>query len=61
VAVVTHSGVLRCMLTVALQLPAEAAWRFAIATASVTLLTAGPDFAVLEMFGLPPEAAAEMV
>jgi broad specificity phosphatase PhoE len=61
VAVVTHSGVLRCMLTIALELPADAAWRFAIAPASVTLLTAGADFAVLEIFGLPPERAAEVV
>lgn len=58
VAVVTHSGVVRCMLTIALRLPADAAWRFAIAPASITLLTAGPDFAVLELFGLPPEAAS---
>jgi broad specificity phosphatase PhoE len=58
VAVVTHSGVVRCVLTLALDLPPDAAWRFAIAPASVCVLTVGEDFAVLEGFGLPPEAAA---
>ena len=58
VAVVTHSGVVRSLLTLMLDLPADAAWRFAIAPASVTLLTAGDDFAVLEAFGLPPEVVA---
>jgi broad specificity phosphatase PhoE len=58
VAIVTHSGVVRSLLTVMLDLPAETAWRFAIAPASVALLTTGEDFAVLEGFGLPPEAAA---
>jgi broad specificity phosphatase PhoE len=57
VAVVTHSGPVRALLTVMLELPAEAAWRFAIAPASVTQFTVGEDFAVLEGFGLPPEAS----
>jgi broad specificity phosphatase PhoE len=57
IALVTHSGPIRALLTVMLDLPAEAAWRFAIAPASVAMLTVGEDFAVLEAFGLPPEAA----
>jgi broad specificity phosphatase PhoE len=58
VAIVTHSGPVRAMLTLMLELPAEAAWRFAIAPASVTLFTAGEDFAVLEGFGLEPDGVA---
>ena len=56
VAIVTHSGVVRSLMTLALGLPAEAAWRFAVAPASSALLTVGPDYSILEAFGLPPEA-----
>ena len=59
VAIVTHSGVVRSVLTIALGLPAEAAWRFAVAPASSTLLTVGPDYSILEGFGLPPEACGK--
>jgi broad specificity phosphatase PhoE len=58
VAVVTHSGVVRTLLTVVLDLPEESAWRFAVAPASVSVVTAAAGFAVLEAFGLAPEAAA---
>jgi broad specificity phosphatase PhoE len=58
VAVITHSGPVRAMLTLVLELPAGAAWRFAIAPASVTLFTAGEDFAVLEGFGLESDCVA---
>ncbi len=57
VAVITHSGVVRSLLTSALDLPSDSAWRFAVAPASVSVLTVGDDFAVLEAFGLTPEAA----
>ncbi len=60
VAVVAHAGVVRSLLTLALDLPADAAWRFAVAPASVSILTVGDDFAVLEAFGLTPEAAAAL-
>jgi len=58
VAIITHSGVVRSLMTLALGLPSEAAWRFAVPTASSALLTVGPDYSILEGFGLPPEAAA---
>ena len=59
VAIVTHSGVVRSIMTIALGLPAEAAWRFAVAPASSTLLKVGADYSILEGFGLPPEACGK--
>jgi broad specificity phosphatase PhoE len=55
VAVVTHGGVIRAALCTALGLDLASGWRFAPATATLTLLSVGPDYAVIDAFGLPPE------
>ena len=58
VAVVTHGGVIRALLVRWLGLPSEAAWRFAIRPASVSLLIVGGGAATLEAFGLQASACA---
>jgi broad specificity phosphatase PhoE len=53
VAVVTHGGVMRALLTHWLALPPEAAWRFAIPSAAVATLTIRDGSGTLESL-LPP-------
>jgi broad specificity phosphatase PhoE len=50
IAVVTHGGVFRAMLCAALELPREAAWRFAIPPATTAVLVSVDGFAVLDRF-----------
>ncbi|MBE0475745.1 MAG: histidine phosphatase family protein [Coriobacteriia bacterium] len=54
VAVVTHGGVVRALLVTWLGLPAEAAWRFAIRPASVTVVKLADGHGALEVFGMTP-------
>lgn len=53
VAVVTHGGVVRALLTHWLGLPDEAAWRFALPSATIATLTVRGGQGVLESL-LPP-------
>jgi len=54
VAVVTHGGVVRALLTFWLGLPHQAAWGFAVPPASVATLTLHGPTGTLETFGLRP-------
>jgi alpha-ribazole phosphatase len=58
IAVVTHGGVVRALLTQWMGLPHTAAWRFAVPNASVATLTLSEGVATLRTFGLPAGACA---
>lgn len=57
-AVVTHGGVVRALLTHWLALPHAAAWRFAVANASIATLTLHEGHGTLRTFGIEPPPAA---
>jgi broad specificity phosphatase PhoE len=54
VAVVTHGGVVRALLTHWLALPHEAAWRFAVGNAAIATLTLAEGHGTLRTFGVTP-------
>lgn len=54
VAIITHGGVFRALLTLLLDLPHEAAWRFAIPPASVATVAVTEGVGALLGFGLAP-------
>jgi broad specificity phosphatase PhoE len=56
VAVVTHGGVIRALLTQWLELPHRSAWRFAVGNATVATLTLHEGRGTLRTFGVPAGA-----
>lgn len=58
-AVVTHGGVMRALIVGWLDLPAEAAWHFAIPPGCVTILRLHDGFGTLEAFAPSPSAATD--
>jgi broad specificity phosphatase PhoE len=53
VAVVTHGGVVRALLTHWLEMPHRSAWRFAVGNASVATVTLHEGRGTLRTFGVP--------
>jgi broad specificity phosphatase PhoE len=53
VAVVTHGGVVRALLTLWLDMPSASAWRFAVANASIATVTIHEGRGTLRTFGVP--------
>jgi broad specificity phosphatase PhoE len=58
IAVVTHGGVVRALLTHWLDMPSASAWRFAVANASIATLTVHEGRGTLRTFGVPAGACA---
>lgn len=58
IAVVTHGGVVRALLTHWLEMPHEAAWRFAVGNASMATLTVHEGRGTLRTFGVPAGSCA---
>jgi broad specificity phosphatase PhoE len=58
IAVVTHGGVVRALLTHWLDMPSASAWRFAVANASIATLTVNGGHGTLRTFGVPAGACA---
>ncbi|HEX9093257.1 MAG TPA: histidine phosphatase family protein, partial [Coriobacteriia bacterium] len=58
IAIVTHGGVVRSLLTHWLGLPHTAAWRFAVPNASVATLTLWDGEGTLRTFGVPASLCA---
>ncbi len=58
IAVVSHGGVVRALLTHWLSMPHDAAWRFAVANATVATLTVHEGLGTLRTFGVPAGACA---
>jgi broad specificity phosphatase PhoE len=58
VAVVTHGGVIRALLTQWLEMPHRSAWRFAVGNAAVATLTLHEGRGTLRTFGVPAGACA---
>jgi broad specificity phosphatase PhoE len=58
IAVVTHGGVVRALITHWLDMPPAAAWRFAVGNASIATLTVHGGVGTLRTFGVPAGSCA---
>lgn len=59
VAVVAHAGTVRGIIAELLGLPTQAAWRFRVRNATLSVVSITDGWAALESFGLSPEECAD--